>query len=86
MYNRQYTQNGCARRDCRFSCWGLIFTILAFLAALGIGVLIGANFAETIMAAMAAIIAFVAVIVVLIVILLIARYCSCSRDCNRDCE
>ena len=82
MYNRQYTENGCARRDCRFSCWGLIFTILAFLAALGIGALIGANFAATIMAAMAAIIAFIAIIVVLIVILLIARYCSCSRDCE----
>ena len=86
MYNRQYTENGCARRDCRFSCYGLIFTILAFLAALGIGALIGVSFFETIMSAMAAIIAFVAVIVVLIVILLIARYCSCRGNFSRDCE
>ena len=86
MYNRQYTENGCARRDCRFSCYGLIFTILAFLAALGIGALIGVSFFETIMSAMAAIIAFVAVIVVLIVILLIARYCSCRGNFGRDCE
>lgn len=85
MYNNQYNENLCCRRTCKFSCIGIVFAILTFFAALGIGALIGAAFAQAIMTAMAAIIVFVVVIAILIAILLIYRFCSC-RAINNSCE
>ena len=82
MYNNQCYENSCSRRNCRFSCLGIILAILTFFAALGIGALIGVAFFETIMSAMAAIVVFIVIIAILIAILLIYRYCNCLRINN----
>lgn len=61
-------------------CFNIVIAIIAALATLALGLVLGVFFFETLTAFVASIIVFLAVMVVLLVVLLILRRCRTGRN------